>query len=72
VENKLKSLGEHDQLLRALRGGITQSPLDVMAAVEAIATTAVPEASEMEPQFVWDWSGMDWDFGSLLGGTNVA
>jgi hypothetical protein len=71
VEGRLRGLGEHDQLIQALHGGTIASPVDVVGAVEAITTAAVPEGIETEPQLVWDWSEFDWNFGDLLGLGNL-
>lgn len=70
VEARLKSIGEHDAVATALRGGVTATPFDLGAALQNL-NPAQP-AVEAEPQFVWDWSGMDWNFADLLGDVGSA
>jgi hypothetical protein len=65
VEARLRSIGEHDELVSALRGGETAIPVDLDAALQAL-NEGQAAAAQNEPQLVWDWSGIDWNVGDLL------
>lgn len=60
VDARLKSLGEHQDVALALRGGDTETPFDVDAALEALIAQPMDNTGT-EPQFIWDNSGMDWN-----------
>lgn len=66
VEARLKSIGEHEAVVTALRGGDSATPFDLDAVLQNMVVGPAP-AVETEPQLVWDWSGLDWNFGDVLG-----
>ncbi|KAI9632181.1 uncharacterized protein MKK02DRAFT_40480 [Dioszegia hungarica] len=66
VEARLKSIGEHEAVVTALRGGDIATPFDLDAVLQNMVAGPAP-AVETEPQLVWDWSGLDWNFGDVIG-----
>jgi hypothetical protein len=70
VEARLNSIGEHHMVAAALRGGETATPIRLDSFLQTIDQTQ--DTVQTEPQYVWDWGGVDWNFIDLLGDTVVS
>lgn len=73
---RLTEMDEHLPLATALRGRSPQdSPFDLSVFTtlpmgpntQPIASIAAPAVLEPDPQVMWDWSGVEWNFADLLG-----
>jgi hypothetical protein len=62
-------MDEHLPLATALLGRSPQdSPFDISAFTTLpMNTTTQPAILEPDPQVLWDWSGVEWNFADLLG-----
>lgn len=69
VEARLNSIGEHETVAAALRSGETATPIRLDSFRQTFDQTQ--NTVETEPQYVWDWGGLDWNFIDLLGDTAV-
>ena len=67
MAGRLKAMNEHESLVHVLLGTNTEQgplPVNVGLLAEPQQTTAL---GGIDPQMVWDWNGMDFDFGPFSG-----
>jgi len=67
MAGRLKAMNEHEPLVHVLLGtdaNPSTLPVDAGLLAEPQQATAL---GGVEPQMVWDWNGMDFDFGPFSG-----